>query len=65
MVTAGFTGAGVMIYHSFQDWNDSPVKTTIETRPIAEITFPKVTVCPPRNTNTDLNHGLLIAANII
>ena len=64
VVTAGFTGAGVMIYHSFQDWNNSPIKTTIETRPIAEITFPKVTVCPPKNTNTDLNHDLLIAANI-
>ena len=64
VVTAGFTGAGVMIYHSFQDWNDSPVKTTIETRPIAEITFPKVTVCPPKNTNTYLNYDLMMAANI-
>ena len=33
VVIAGFTGAGVMIYQSFQSWADSPVKTTIETLP--------------------------------
>ena len=33
VVIAGFTGAGYMIYQSFQDWNESPVKTTIETLP--------------------------------
>ena len=46
VVIAGFTGAGIMIYESFQSWADSPVKTTIETHPITDFTFPKVTVCP-------------------
>ena len=55
VVIGGFSGAGVIIYQSFQSWADSPVKTTIETLPITEITFPKVTVCPPKNTYTDLN----------
>ena len=55
VVISGFTGAGVIIHQSFQSWDESPVKTTIETHPIAEITFPKVTVCPPKNTYTDLN----------
>ena len=59
VVIGGFTGAGVMIYNSFQSWADSPVKTTIETHPITEITFPKVTVCPPKNTYTDLNYDLM------
>ena len=54
VVITGFTGAGVMIYQSFDAWEESPVKTTIETQPITEITFPKVTVCPPKNTYTDL-----------
>ena len=31
VVTAGFIGAGILIYQSFEDWNEDPVKTTIET----------------------------------
>ena len=64
VVIAGFTGAGVMIHQAFQDWNESPVKTTIETLPITEITFPKVTVCPPKNTYTDLNYDLMMTENM-
>ena len=64
VVIAGFTGAGYIIYQSFQSWADGPVKTTIETHPIKEITFPKVTVCPPRNTYTDLNYDLMMAENM-
>ena len=64
VVIAGFTGAGVLIYSSFQSWADSPVKTTIETHPIAEITFPKVTVCPPKDTFTDLNYDLMMTKNM-
>ena len=63
VVIAGFTGAGVLIYKSFQSWDESPVTTTIETHPIAEIKFPKVTVCPPKNTFTDLNYDLMTTQN--
>ena len=31
VVIAGFTGASVIIYQSFDNWADSPVKTTLET----------------------------------
>ena len=48
VIVAGFSGAGVLINQSFQAWDESPVKTTIETLPITEITLPKVTVCPPK-----------------
>ena len=41
-----------------QDWADSPVTTTIETLPIADISLPLVTVCPPQNTFTNLNYDL-------
>ena len=58
VVISGFSFAGILIYQSFQAWNESPVKTTIETRPINEIKFPKVTVCPPKNTFTNLNYDL-------
>ena len=63
VVLAGFSGAGYMIHSSFQSWADSPIKTTIETLPISEIKFPKVTVCPPKHTYTDLNYDLMLAEN--
>ena len=65
VVITGFIGAGLIIYQSFQSWNESPVKTTIETQPIREITFPKVTVCPPKDTFTDLNYDLKMIEKII
>ena len=64
VVLGGFTGAVVLIYDSFQSWAESPVKTTIETLPITEITLPKVTVCPPKKTYTDLNYDLMMAENM-
>ena len=64
VVIAGFSGAGVLIYQSFQSWNESPVTTTIETHPISKITFPKVIVCPPKNTYTDLNYDLKMTENL-
>ena len=63
VVIMGFTGAGFLIYKSFQSWNESPVTTTIETQPTTEITFPKVIVCPPRDTYTDLNYDLVMTEN--
>ena len=64
VVIAGFTGACVLIQTSFQSWADSPVKTTVETLSITELTFPKVTVCPPKNTYTDLNYDLMMTENM-
>ena len=64
VVITGFTGAGFLIYESFQSWEESPVSTTVETLPITELTFPKVTVCPPKNTYTNLNYDLMMAENI-
>ena len=52
-----------MINESFKSWNDNPIKTTIDTRPIKEMTLPKVTVCPPKNTYTDLNYDLMRLEN--
>ena len=64
VVTSGFAGASILIKESFDSWTESPVKTTIETMPISEIKFPKVTVCPPKNTLTDLNYDLIMTENI-
>ena len=60
IVLSGFTGAGVLIYQSFQTWQDSPIKTTIETLPISDVNFPKIMVCPPKNTYTNLNHDFIV-----
>ena len=64
VVISGFTGASVMICQSAKTWEETPVKTTIETLPISEITLPKVTVCPPENTFTNLNYDLMRIENI-
>lgn len=63
-VFSGFSAAGILIYQSFDAWSVSPIRTTIETLPIAEIKLPKVTVCPPKNIHTDLNHVLKRTENM-
>ena len=48
MVVGGFSTASFLIFESFLFWHESPVKTNIETLPITDLKFPKVTVCPPK-----------------
>ena len=64
IVGACFASAIWMITDSYQDWHKSPVSTTITTHPINELEFPAVTVCPPRETNTVLNHLLRKVRNV-
>ena len=64
VVISGFSTAGYLINQSFKSWNESPISTIVETRPITELTFPKVTVCPPKNTYTDLNYDLMMTENM-
>ena len=55
--------AGSMIYESFLEWAENPIRTIIKTKPITELKFPNVTVCPPYNTFTDLNYDMMMVAN--
>ena len=64
IVISGFIGSGIMMHEAFRNWNENPVKTTIDTQPITELTLPTVTVCPPKNTYTDLNYDLLTMDNM-
>ena len=64
VVITGFVGASLLIKESFDSWSEGPAKTAIGTFPIADIRFPKVTVCPPKNTFTDLNYDLMISENV-
>ena len=59
VVITGFSTAGFLINNSYTDWKDNPVSTTISTQPIADLKFPKITVCPPRGSNTALNYDLM------
>ena len=58
IVVACFALAIYMITSSYKEWQESPVSTTITTHPIIELEFPTGTVCPPRGSNTALNHLL-------
>ena len=58
IVVACFAVAIRMISSSYKEWQESPVSTTITTHPITELEFPEVTVCPPKGSNTVLNHLL-------
>ena len=63
-VASGFCSAAILMFQSFQAWEETPIRTTIETLPISKIKFPKVSVCPPANTVTNLNYDLMMAENM-
>ena len=64
VVIAGFSGAVMIIRQSFTSWATSPVSTTIETKAVAELDFPNVVICPPRNSFTTLLPVLVMARNV-
>ena len=53
-----------LIVKSYQSWELSPIITSVDTKPISEVTFPEITVCPPIGTNTALNLDLLAAEQV-
>ena len=63
MVILGFLGAGLLISKSYKEWQESPVATSITTRPINDLDFPIVTICPPKGSNTALYNDLVKAGN--
>ena len=64
VVVAGFTVAVTLINNSYTGWQASPILTSISTHPLSELDFPKVTVCPPKGSNTALNYDLMRVSNI-
>ena len=59
IVLIGFTGAFLLIRQSFNDWEENPISTTSETLPMSHITFPNITVCPPRNSYLNMNFDII------
>ena len=64
VVIGGFTCAGYMIHQSLDNWNKSPITTTLETLPISDITFPNVSVCPPKNSILNFNYDIIKSTEI-
>ena len=59
VVIASFSGAGYLIYESFNNWDQSPITTTVEILPISEIKFPNISVCPPKGSFLHLNYAIM------
>ena len=55
VVTMSFGFSAFLIGSSYSEWMESPVSTVVTTKPISELEFPEVTVCPPKSSNTALN----------
>ena len=58
IVALSFGFAAYLIAGSYAEWIQSPVSTVVSTRPISDLHFPEVTVCPPKGSNTALNQVL-------
>ena len=61
MVVLGFLTAFYLINSSYSMWLQSPVSTSIETKSIADLDFPTITICPPKGSHTALNYDLMKA----
>ena len=63
VVILGFVGAGYLIGKSYYEWQESPISTSITTKPIDDLDFPVVSICPPRGSHTALYHDLVNVGN--
>ena len=64
IIVTAFSVALKLIFNSFIDWSRDPVSTSVSTHPVEKLTFPNVTVCPPKGFNTALNYDLMKTKNI-
>ena len=64
IVLGGFILSSVLIWESFDNWGQNPVATIISTYPIGHVTFPKIYVCPPKGTYTNLNQDIVENNNV-
>ena len=58
VVIGGFIISTYLIVEMYISWADNPIRTDVDTLPMSEVRFPKVTVCPPKDTFTDLNYDI-------
>ena len=60
VITCIFFGTS-LISDAFESWEKTPIITTVNTQPIGKVTFPEITICPPRGSDTALNVDLRTA----
>ena len=63
VVLCSFLASGYLIERSFSNWFQYPVSTTEQTLPIDHASLPLITVCPPKDTFTNLNYDLMKGQN--
>ena len=56
--------ATYLIHGSFANWADSPFTSTVTTKKISSLDFPKVSVCLPRDLGITLSYDLKKTANM-
>ena len=61
VVNGGFVISGFLIVEMYIEWGDNPIRTDVDTSLMSKVRFPKVTVCPPKDTFTDLNYDIMRA----
>ena len=59
VVLCSWLASGYLIERSFSAWFQHPVSTTEQTLPIDQASLPLITVCPPKETFTNLNYDLM------
>ena len=64
IVIACFSYDIYMIENAFQSWAATPVVTSVDTKPIEQVSLPEITLCPPSGTNTALNLDLVTAEGV-
>ena len=64
VVFVSFVTAGYLIHDSFKTWSTSRVMSSVYTYPSEDVEFPDITVCPPKDSNTILNHGIATSDQI-
>ena len=49
LIVSGFTLSGLIFYRAYNDWDETPLETTIEqvSLPVEKLNYPAVTVCHP------------------
>ena len=64
VVIGSLLASGYLIERSFCDWFQYPVSTTEQTLPIHQASLPLITVCPPKDTFTNLNYDLMTLEHV-
>ena len=51
VIVAGFVMCSMIVYNAYEDWENHPVETTIDSvgLPVTELPFPAITVCDTKS----------------